>query len=149
MRDTHREAETQAGGEAGSMQGARCGTRSRDSRITPWAEGRRQTAQPPRDPPLCTILVIDLSLKLFQNLKLFFLRFYLFIHERQREREREAETQAEGEAGSMQGARCGTRSQDSRITPWTEGRCLTTEPPRHPNYVKYFYSKTEQYSEFP
>ena len=38
----------------------------------------------------------------------FFLRFYLFIHEkhrdREREREREAETQAEGEAGSMQGA---------------------------------------------
>ena len=34
----------------------------------------------------------------------FFLRFYLFIHERQRE----AETQAEGEAGSMQGAQRGT-----------------------------------------
>ena len=42
----------------------------------------------------------------------FFLRFYLFIHERHTEREREtetdrqteAETQAEGEAGSMQGA---------------------------------------------
>ena len=32
----------------------------------------------------------------------FFLRFYLFIHERHTERE--AETQAEGEAGSMQGA---------------------------------------------
>ena len=32
----------------------------------------------------------------------FFLRFYLFIHERQRERE--AETQAKEEAGSMQGA---------------------------------------------
>ena len=43
---------------------------------------------------------------------------YLFI----REREREAETQAEGEAGSMQGARCGTRSWVSRITPWAEGR---------------------------
>ena len=27
MRDTQREAETQAEGEAGSMQGARCGTR--------------------------------------------------------------------------------------------------------------------------
>ena len=34
-----------------------------------------------------------------------------------REREREADTQAEGEAGSMQGARCGTPSWDSRITP--------------------------------
>ena len=47
----------------------------------------------------------------------------LFIHEntQEREREREAETQAEGEAGSMQGARRGTRSQVSRITPWAEG----------------------------
>ena len=42
--------------------------------------------------------------------------------EREREREREAETQAEGEAGSMQGAHCGTRSQDSRIMPWAKGR---------------------------
>ena len=54
MRDTERgrerETETQAEGEAGPMQGARCGTRSRDSRVTPWAEGRRQTAEPPRDP---------------------------------------------------------------------------------------------------
>ena len=37
-----------------------------------------------------------------------------------RNREREAETQAEGESGSMQEARCGTRSQVSRITPWAE-----------------------------
>ena len=50
MIDTEREAETQAEGEAGSMQGARRGTRSRVSRIMPWAEGRRQTAEPPRDP---------------------------------------------------------------------------------------------------
>ena len=43
MRDTQREreAETQAEGEAGPMQGARHGTRSRDSRIKPWAKGRR------------------------------------------------------------------------------------------------------------
>ena len=52
MRDTEREAEIQAEGEAGSMQGARCGTQSPDSRITPWAEDRRQTAEPPRDPRL-------------------------------------------------------------------------------------------------
>ena len=39
----------------------------------------------------------------------FFKRFYLFIHKRHTQRE--AETQAEGEAGSIQGARCGTRSQ--------------------------------------
>ena len=36
--------------EAGSMPGARHGTRSRDSRIAPWAKGRRKTAEPPRDP---------------------------------------------------------------------------------------------------
>ncbi|XP_072663169.1 small integral membrane protein 14 isoform X2 [Canis lupus baileyi] len=35
---TEREAETQAEGEAGSMQGARRGTPSRDSRIAPWAK---------------------------------------------------------------------------------------------------------------
>ena len=39
MRDTQRGAETQAGGERGSMQGARHGTGSWVSRITPWAEG--------------------------------------------------------------------------------------------------------------
>ncbi|XP_048968106.1 tRNA-splicing endonuclease subunit Sen15 isoform X2 [Canis lupus baileyi] len=49
-RHIEREVETQAEGEAGSMQGARRGTRSRDSRIAPWAEGKRQTAEPPRDP---------------------------------------------------------------------------------------------------
>ncbi|XP_077766113.1 NPC intracellular cholesterol transporter 2 isoform X6 [Canis aureus] len=43
--------------------------------------------------------------------------------------EREAETQAEGEAGSMQGARRGTRSPVSRITPWAEGGAKITEPP--------------------
>ena len=39
MKHTHTEAETQAEGEAGSMQGAGCGTGSQVSRITPWAEG--------------------------------------------------------------------------------------------------------------
>ena len=47
--EREREAETQAEGEAGSMPGARGRNRSRDSRITPWAKGRRHTAQPPRD----------------------------------------------------------------------------------------------------
>ena len=49
-RERERETETQAEGEAGSMQEARHGTRSLVSRITPWAKGRRQTAEPPRDP---------------------------------------------------------------------------------------------------
>ena len=39
MTHTHTEAETQAEGEAGSMQGAPPGTRSRVSRTRPWAEG--------------------------------------------------------------------------------------------------------------
>ena len=56
--------------------------------------------------------------------------FYLFIHDRQREREAEAQT--EGEAGSMPGARCGTRSWDSRIAPWAKGRHETAEPPKDP-----------------
>ena len=42
MRDTEREAETKAEGEAGSMHEARCGTRSRDPRITPgWKAGAK------------------------------------------------------------------------------------------------------------
>ena len=45
-----------------------------------------------------------------------------------RDREKDAETQAEGEAGSMQGARRGTRSQVSRITPRAEG---STKPLSH------------------
>ena len=39
IHERHRGAETQAEGEAGSMQGAGCGCPSRASRITPWAEG--------------------------------------------------------------------------------------------------------------
>ena len=49
-REREREREKQAEGEAGSMQGAPHGTQSLDSRITPWAEGRCSTAEPPRDP---------------------------------------------------------------------------------------------------
>ena len=45
-----REAETQAEGEAGSMQGAQCGTRSRVSRITPWAEGGAKPLHHPGPP---------------------------------------------------------------------------------------------------
>ena len=38
----------------------------------------------------------------------------------------------------MQGAQCATPSQDSRITPWAEGRRLTTEPPRDPRFEDFF-----------
>ena len=48
MRD--RERQTQAEGEAGSPWGAQCPTPSQDPRITPWAKGRRSTAEPPRRP---------------------------------------------------------------------------------------------------
>ena len=61
-------------------------------------------------------------------MSLFFFKMfiYLCIHERHRERGRDP---AEGEAGSMQGAGRGTRSQDSRITPWAEGGA---KPLSHP-----------------
>ena len=50
MRGTEREAETQGEGEAGSVQGAQCGTGSQVSRFTAWAEGKCTTAEPPRRP---------------------------------------------------------------------------------------------------
>ncbi|XP_072585264.1 eukaryotic translation elongation factor 1 epsilon-1 isoform X1 [Vulpes vulpes] len=50
-----REAETQAEGEAGAMQGARRGTRSWVSRIRPWAEGGAKPLEPPGLP--CFILL--------------------------------------------------------------------------------------------
>ena len=67
-----------------------------------------------------------------------FLRFYLFIHERQRqtEREREAETQAEGEAGSMQGARCGTQSQDPESGPEPKA---DAQPLSHPGVPMFLF----------
>ena len=58
-----------------------------------------------------------------------------------RDTEREAETQAEGEAGSMQGARCGTRSQDHRITPWAEGGAKLLI---HPGCPHFFFKKIFQ-----
>ena len=64
---------------------------------------------------------------------LYFLRFIgLFM----RDTEKEAETQAEGEAGSMLGARCGTRSQDSRISP---GPKAGAKPLSHPGIPKTHY----------
>ena len=54
-----------------------------------------------------------------------------------RDPEREAETQAEGEAGSLQGAWCGTRSQDPGMRPWAEGRWSTAEPPGRPLHFSY------------
>ena len=50
MRDTERELETQAEGEAVFLWGAQCGTGSQDPRTTTWAKGRCSTAEPPRCP---------------------------------------------------------------------------------------------------
>ena len=72
MRDTKREAETQAEGEAGSMQGARHGTRSRDSRITAWAEGGAKPLSHPGLPgkdTLLSLLICILVSLLKTNLK--------------------------------------------------------------------------------
>ena len=53
--------------------------------------------------------------------------------------ERETETQAEGEAGSMQGARCGTRSQVSRITPWAKGGTKPLSYLGCPGFLNFFF----------
>ena len=45
--ETKREAETEAEGEAGSLQGAWCGTE-----IMTWAKGRCSTTEPPRHPKM-------------------------------------------------------------------------------------------------
>ena len=50
MRDTDREAETWAEGEAGSLQGTQRGTGSQDPGITPQAKDRHTTAEPPGCP---------------------------------------------------------------------------------------------------
>ena len=65
---------------------------------------------------------------------------YLLMRDTKRERE------AEGEAGSMRGARRGTRSRVSRITPWAEGRCSTTEPPRDPLIIWIFIYRGKIYT---
>ena len=111
QREREREAETQAEGEAGSMQGARCGTRSSVSRITPWAAGGTKPLRHRGCPPP-------------------FLKDFIYLS--MRDTQREAETQAEGEAGSMRGARRGTRSLVSRIRPWAKGGAKSLSHPGCP-----------------
>ena len=92
MRDREREAETQAEGEAGSTQRAQCGTQSLVSRIRPWAEGSAKPLSHPGCPVFIFYFFRDFIYfeTLFVGLqKKFFLRFYLFIHKRQRERGRD------------------------------------------------------------
>ena len=53
MRETMREAETQAEEESGSLRGALCGTLSRDAR----AEGSCSTSEPPG----CLVIIIKIK----------------------------------------------------------------------------------------
>ena len=59
MRDTEREAETQAEGEAGSMQGAPCGTRSQDPGPCPELKADAQPLSHPGIP------IVDLFISNF------------------------------------------------------------------------------------
>ena len=59
MRDTQRGAETQAEGEAGSIQGAPCGTRSQDPGSCPEPKADAQPLSP-RGIPLEKFLVCEL-----------------------------------------------------------------------------------------
>ena len=87
--------------------------------------------------PICIFLSILLFYFILKILFIYSWETHTERKSREREREREAETQAEGEAGSMQGARGRTWSWDPRITPWAEGRCSTTEPPRCSQLMNY------------
>ena len=53
------------------------------------------------------------------------------------EREREVKAQAEREAGSTQGARCRTRSRDSRTRTWAEGSAKRLSHPGCPASASY------------
>ena len=59
---------------------------------------------------------------------------------RDTERKRKVKTQAEGEAGSMQGARCGTRSWVPRITPQASGGA---QPLHHQGCPMWQWFKTQ------
>ena len=87
--------------------------------------------------PLSMYTLLCFFLSISVSTRFFFLRFYLFIHERHTDCEREAETQAEGEAGSMQGAPRGTRSRVSRITIWAKG---DAKPLSHPGSPKVLFN---------
>ena len=69
MSDTERDRDRRG------MQVARYGTQSQDSGITPWAEGRCSTVEPPRHPQKCYININDISFKNDYNFKKFFPNF--------------------------------------------------------------------------
>ena len=86
----------------------------------------------------------EYKIKLDPNFMFLFFLKILFIYswETWREKEREAETQAEGEASPMQGARCWTPSQDSRISPCAKARLSHPGIPG-PNFRCEFWKNTE------
>ena len=62
MRDTQREREAETGkGKAVSMQGAHRGTRSRVSRIRPWAEGGAKPLSHPGLPGMCLFKLLTVG----------------------------------------------------------------------------------------
>ena len=60
MRDAEREAETQAEGEAGSLQGAPCGTRSRDPGSRPEPKADAQPLSHPGAPRITIFVYLKL-----------------------------------------------------------------------------------------
>ena len=70
MRDTKREAETEAEGEAGFLQGAGCGTWSQGPGIMPWAEGKHSTTGWATQVSLHIFKVIKQAHKLFFKIDL-------------------------------------------------------------------------------
>ena len=118
--------ETQAEGEAGFMQEVRCGTQSWDLGITPWAKGKCSTAEPPRRPNNSSFRISSVFSRLMlaqsgQTWSLhqffFFLRLYLFIHERYRERERERQRHRQREKQAPR------RKPDAGLDPGSPGSC--------------------------
>ena len=96
MRDTEieREAETQAEGEAGPMQGANRGTRSQASRIRPRAEGGAKPLSHPGCPASQPDYFNEYSSVSSPKvvLFLFFLKIFIYLFMRDTERERGRDT---------------------------------------------------------
>ena len=130
------------------MQGARRGTWSRASRITPRAEGSAKLLSHPGCPNYGILIASKLGVnfqsfisylffnnsilvgienlrtekllkKMLTHALLIHIIFLRFYLFIRRDRERERERG--GEAGPIQGARCGTRPWVSRITPQAAG----------------------------
>ena len=67
MKDTQREAETWAEGEAGSLQETQCGTPSPGRGIRPWVKGRPSTAEPSRHCKRCSFKLIKVIYKTYSK----------------------------------------------------------------------------------